>query len=691
MGKTKRIAMVSVDHFVNKALSEQLNAAFQYEVEVIPIFLREQDKIDTTNLDLIVCTSEALIDEIKKKATDEIPIIAVKRTINLKNISELINLNDGERVLVVNNHVQTTYETINELKKLGVNHLEFIPYYPGSENTVEKIAVTPGGAHLVPSYVERIIDLGVRLIELSSVIEIFMELNLPKSHLKNISERYSMELINVNLNNIEINKMLKGIFNVTNDGIAALDLSGNVFFANEKFAKLLDYNYNDLLSKNITDIISSRNIIDKILGPEHVEHELVRVKDREFVFNKTFLHQNKAVRGYIFGIQEVDYIQNLEREVRKRIIDKGFTARHKFEDLVGVSPKLTDKIKIAKKVAKTDLTVLIQGDDGTGKEIFAQAIHNTSDRRNEAFVAVNFAAISESLLESELFGYREGAFTGAIKGGKAGLFEQADKGTIFLDEIGDTSPQIQTRLLRVLQEKEIMRVGGNKIIPVDVRVIAATNKDLLKLVEEGKFRKDLYYRLKVLYFDVPPLNERKEDIPLLTQYFLAKLGSDKELSEEVKELFFQYSWPGNIRELENLMYYIDSIVEKKVVTKNDLPEEFLRSIEKNTIKDTSLDWVDIGLIPQGQLREYIAILEVLEQTKKLNLKVGRGKISQILNSKGLNITPEQVRLRIKDLDRRDLVKIGSTKQGTSITPKGLHFLREYNRGNIGLQYPNNNL
>ena len=155
-----------------------------------------------------------------------------------------------------------------------------------------------------------------------------------------------------------------------------------------------------------------------------------------------------------------------------------------------------------------------------------RAIHNTSDRRNEAFVAVNFAAISESLLESELFGYREGAFTGAIKGGKAGLFEQADKGTIFLDEIGDTSPQIQTRLLRVLQEKEIMRVGGNKIIPVDVRVIAATNKDLLKLVEEGKFRKDLYYRLKVLYFDVPPLNERKEDIPLLTKYFLAKLGSE---------------------------------------------------------------------------------------------------------------------------------------------------------------------
>jgi len=299
-------------------------------------------------------------------------------------------------------------------------------------------------------------------------------------------------------------------------------------------------------------------------------------------------------------------------------------------------------------------------------------------RKSGPFVAVNFAAISESLLESELFGYEEGSFTGANKGGKAGLFEQADKGTIFIDEIGDTALNIQKRLLRVLQEKQVMRVGGSKIIPIDVRVIAATNKNLLELVENQIFRKDLYYRLKVLHFNLPRLNERKEDIPLLVEFFLNGLGSRKYLSEEVLSLFKNYSWPGNIRELENLMYYIDSIVEGDEVKLEDLPEEFITQIEgMKKVEDNIIGQIDVDLLPSEKLDAYVAILKILNSTNELGVKMGRNKISKILIDNNIDLSPEQVRSRMKELERAGMVEIGNTKQGTIMSSKGRMFLESY--------------
>ena len=221
--------------------------------------------------------------------------------------------------------------------------------------------------------------------------------------------------------------------------------------------------------------------------------------------------------------------------------------------MVGNCNSLVKNIKLAKKVAKTNSTVLIQGETGTGKEVLAQAIHNESERRDYPFVAINFAAIPENLIESELFGYEDGAFTGARKGGKEGLFKKAHKGTIFLDEIGDASLYLQSRLLRVLQEREITPVGSTETIPIDIRVIAATNRELLEEVKLKNFREDLYYRLNVMPMYSIPLRERKTDIKLLLQYYLFKITKNKNLDEfftkEAIELLINYSWPGNIREL----------------------------------------------------------------------------------------------------------------------------------------------
>jgi len=681
----KRIALVTVDHLVNSALTKQLMNVFKNKVEIVQKYLHDSDVIDVKGMDIVLCSSKAIEKDVKAKINQNIPIMPLRRTIDLKNISELISLDTGLEVLLVSNYLSTANETIEILKKLGVDHIKFIPYYPECNENIRDIAVTPGGSHLVPKGVKKVIDIGLRIIDISSIIEIFLKLNLPTEELVILSAEYSKEMIRMNKYLYESNKMLKAMFEVTNDGIAALDMKGNIFFCNDKFSHLLGYNSSELISINITEIIKNNKIVDIMLDSGQRNNEIVNINNKEYMLNKTMLYYGEHLKLHLISIQEVFHIQNLEKEVRKKLVKTGFVAKYDFNDLVGKSKILQNKIRISKKIASSDLTVLIQGEDGTGKEIFAHSIHRWSKRKNEPFVAVNMASLSENLIESELFGYEEGAFTGASKGGKAGFFEQADKGTIFIDEIGDASPKIQVSLLRVLQEKKIIRVGGSRVIPIDVRVIAATNKDLYDLVLKGQFRKDLYYRLNVLHLRVPTLKERKEDIPLLAEYFFKKLNSNKTLSDEVIELFQEHSWPGNVRELENLIYYLDSIVEKQVVTAEDLPEDFvMRSMLHKEENELEFKEIFAESLPKEKINEYTEILKILEHAENMKIIIGRNRISDILESNGLYLSPEQVRQRLKELEKIGFINIGKTKQGTTINQEGKMFLKniKYKRLNI---------
>jgi len=253
--------------------------------------------------------------------------------------------------------------------------------------------------------------------------------------------------------------------------------------------------------------------------------------------------------------------------------------RYRFENIISKSTKMQQVIELIKIVAKSNATVLITGDSGTGKELVARAIHSQSYRKDKPFIAVSCAALPESLLESELFGHEKGSFTGAY-GQKKGKFEVANRGTLFLDEIGDISQNIQVHLLRVLEEKEFTRVGGNELLKVDVRVISATNKDLRKAIANKQFREDLYYRLNVVTIELPPLRDRKEDIPLLAQHFLKKftLENQKEVtgfSPEATDFLLNYEWPGNVRELENAIERAVILAKKPYIYFSDLPEENL--------------------------------------------------------------------------------------------------------------------
>jgi transcriptional regulator with PAS, ATPase and Fis domain len=286
------------------------------------------------------------------------------------------------------------------------------------------------------------------------------------------------------------------------------------------------------------------------------KEQITTINGNSVIARRIPLEFNNCIRGKVITLHEVTRIQASESKIRSSFYQKGLYARYHFKDLTGDSLVMQQLITRAKTYAGHDSNLLIYGETGTGKEVFAQSIHNFSKRSKGPFVSTNIASIPPSLLESELFGYVDGAFTGARKGGKPGLFELSHQGTLFLDEIGELAPEIQSRLLRVLQEREIMRIGDDKIIPIDVRIISATNRDLFKQTLSGTFRQDLYYRIHVVGLRIPPLRARAEDIPQIfehyLQHFAGQAGRDAHLTQAAKELLKTYSWPGNIRQLRNL-------------------------------------------------------------------------------------------------------------------------------------------
>jgi len=285
--------------------------------------------------------------------------------------------------------------------------------------------------------------------------------------------------------------------------------------------------------------------------------EIETMNGQQLAVNRVPISIGNLIVGAVVTFQPVTVIQELEGKIRRKVYERGHKAKLTFQDILGNSPAIKRAITVAEEFSEVNSTVLIMGETGTGKEIFAQSIHNSSGRRKGPFVAVNCAALPENLLESELFGYAEGAFTGAVRGGKIGLFELAHMGTIFLDEIPEISHKLQGRLLRVLQEREIMRLGDDKIVPVNVRVIAATNQDLYKMMQEGLFREDLYYRVEILKLVLPSLRGRREDIIPLMYHFLEEYCGQfgkkfRSLSPEAQRLLEDYHWPGNVRELSNI-------------------------------------------------------------------------------------------------------------------------------------------
>lgn len=392
--------------------------------------------------------------------------------------------------------------------------------------------------------------------------------------------------------------------------LVVVDKDGKIIYINKNYCDFLEVERDTVIGMHVSKVIeNSRMHIVAATGKEEIA-DLQYIRGNYMIANRIPIVSNNQVVG-AFGtvffrdtkewMKMNSHVKSMLTKIQSYIQDIDRSVKYSLDDLLGNSKQIQSLKNKVKMIAASDISVLIRGESGTGKELFAHSIHQLSNRSHQPFVKINCGAIPEHLLESELFGYEEGAFTGAKKGGKKGKFQLADGGTLFLDEIGDMPINMQVKLLRALQEGEVESVGSTEPVHIDVRIIAATNRPLEKMMEEKRFREDLFYRINVVPFMIPPLRERMEDVPALIEYFIKKITKKSgkrimSIEEEVIERFNQYSWPGNIREMENVIEASIHLTNNEVINLESLPDY---------LKESSL-------FPVGKKK----LKEIIEETEK---------------------------------------------------------------------------
>ena len=497
-------------------------------------------EVQISGFDLIRALHQA------RKETNKVAVVGFYPfTYGIKGLGDIMNIDIEILTLKENWYEHTLYveKKLKEIKKQGYNWIV-------GDNISVEIA-------------ER---LGMNTVLVESGKEALMQSILEAERVAEVRKK-----------ELEKNKRIKSIIDFAYEGIITVDQNGVIDTFNPQAVKIFEKEAYKIIGENVNKMFPEFDFSKITKIGQKIEGKIWTVGDIKIVANIIPIRINDETVRTVVTFQKVSQIQKTEQKIREKLYLKGNIAENTFSDIIGQSQIFRNLKEEAKNYAQVDSPVLLYGETGTGKELFAQAIHNYSPRKINPFVAFNCAALPESLLESELFGYVGGAFTGAKKEGKMGLFEQAHEGTIFLDEIGEISQNIQARLLRVLQEHKVRRLGDDKVIPVDVRIIASTNKKLIQLVKENKFRDDLYYRINVLNLEIPPLRERKEDISLLANFFIKKCGYKfkkivEGISEEGMQILENYDWPGNIRQLENIIERLVVRTDKNFIMTNLVKE-----------------------------------------------------------------------------------------------------------------------
>ena len=656
----KRIVVISGSEATRREIHEQLN---QLLGDIVQLESYATDNgIDKQFRDSIVLLTSPLIaaqcnDHVDRSCT----VIPARRSLNFACLDRLYELPEGDPVCVVNDTAETAAEVIEMLKLLGFTQHSYALYYPGATAPPENgpYIVTPGETALIPPGNYRIIDIGPRVLDISTIVEVLQALNLLAEKAYQASAKYlekiivlGRELHHSNRNTLASNEFLSTLFDSVGDGILSYTEEGTIRLLNPSASRILG------MAVGASLFLESRDLNQKLhafLTEDALDDYLLTIDESMYLFSKRFIPSN---RTYLLTIKNIRERINLENSLKKELKRQGHIAKHSFNSLIARSECMEVLKKKAEKLAASEFSILIHGESGTGKELFASAVHNASKRKNGPYLAVNFSALPDELIESELFGYEEGAFTGARKGGKAGLFELADQGTLFLDEIGDISPKIQSRLLRVLQEKEVLKLGGTRNIPVNARIVAATNKDLFEMVRRGEFREDLYYRLKKLTLTVPPLRERKEDIlPLLRHFLIQKNGAGLKLTSEATRHLEAYDWPGNVRELENTVEYMLAISDSSQGDLSILPEDLLR-LKTPYLRSSRT-------ISPGYTADQVSkfLLETVSTYNRDGRLIGRKTLSECSVERGFNLTEPQVRRLLERLSREGKIQMGKGRSG----------------------------
>ena len=657
----KKISIISMSEDTGCSIKQQLEIIFEKEfyIECLNL-LNYKEKYKECDLLIFSC------EEVKQICNHIIDVdlnyIVSKRVIKHQCIDEILNIPRGTDVLLVNDIPSSCEEVVRQLKSQGLDHINYHQYYPGIKS-YKNLDITPGESHLVPGEISNIIDIKSRHLDVSTLIEILIKLNCMDKYRSIVSSYFYRDMINVSTKYIKksqestrLKDLLTNLLDNQKNGIIYTNINNKVIVLNEESLRLLDINKENILSKDIYEILPA------------LKDDIININNKKILVSKEKIQDNDIYSGNMIILNEVKHIHKIDEELRRREKIKENQAKYTFDDMVGNCSSILKNVKLAKKVAKTNSTVLIQGETGTGKEVLAQAIHNESERKDYPFVAINFAAIPENLIESELFGYEDGAFTGAKKGGKEGLFKKAHKGTIFLDEIGDASLYLQSRLLRVLQEREITPVGSTENIPIDIRVIAATNKELLQEVKLKNFREDLYYRLNVMPMYSIPLRERKTDIKLLLQYYLFKITKVENIEEfftkEAIEMLINYNWPGNIRELVNVVEYVSTIKESGIkIDITYLPKYIIENCNSSNLL--------IEKEHHKSLNE--SEIWVLKKIYKYE-GIGRRTLSLLAKEEDVHLTEGKIRTIMAKLKKEGYIEIYKGLKGTKILEKGIEII-----------------
>lgn len=665
----KKCLVISVGKVTGQTIAHQLQKILGEGVEVSATQIKYREEYNQEaqkHIDLILFTSDVSYMGSRSLENVEVPFVIGARVINHKTIGEIISIAAGSEVLLLNDSEESAIEAIKQLKDLGLDHLTYYPCFPGARTHPKlPLVITPGEPQLMPPCCKTLIDIGTRILDLKTVYKIKEMLGLEGMIHDSLVISYIKDIIGITRSidksrkaEQESKQVLEMIFDTVDSGIGFLTKELEVLKINSKLQHILEINRRDIVGKKMSTVIPSINSEDIKREILHIE-----IKGASYIINFEQVQMN-GEESYLMTVYAVDKIKEMDQSTYGRVITGGLENLKTFDDYLSICPEVASMLKQAERFAKTDATITIQGENGTGKEIIAQGIHRHSYRKNKPFVPVNIAAISHNLLESELFGYEKGAFTGASKEGKIGLFEVANGGTLFIDEVGDAPMDIQVKLLRVLQEKKIRRVGGIEEIPVDVRIISATNKDLLALVDKDLFREDLYFRLNILPLYTIPLRLRGQDINHLLKYFMSIYFEEHIVTDllsyfdqETLHFLNHYRWRGNVRELINLVEYLSYIYEGRSFVLSDLPKYYLSQEDRGRLLSEDEVWL---------------LKQVLNYPG-----CGRSSLSKYAKEQAYALGEGQIRRLSTLLQSQGMLKTEEGKRGLHISEKGRRLLGKY--------------
>ncbi|OPL08182.1 MAG: hypothetical protein AVO33_01350 [delta proteobacterium ML8_F1] len=647
----KRIAVLVIEDQIGEFFKRELLTIFENQVTVDYYCPGKVSQPLIDEVEVVLYTDPSILIEMMDYIRSPVPLVMMKRTITGEGVRILKGLKKGSSAYVYNLNSFMANETLATLYGFGIDGLSLYPLDPAAQvkDTVDYI-ITPGEHQGLEAYRDRVVDIGNRIFDPSTILDLIATLNIDRRFADRIVKRYAARVPAYwkgLRNTLYDKKMLSGhlelVMNEFDRGVVLLDDKEEILLLNETASNILGLEKTVLEGEALQRLVAGFPGLERLGEARNFEGEIIEIGGQKVVVDLKEVRYDGVFFGKLILMKVYAELLKEQSRLHGQLTEKGYYAKYVFEDIVGEDDALQKTIEISRNVASSSSSVLILGETGTGKELFAGAIHNYSPRKNKPYIAINCATLPENLLESELFGYEGGAFTGAKKGGKLGVFERAQGGTLFLDEVGEIPLNLQARLLRALQEKEIMRVGGDAIIHVDVRIVAASNRDLNRMAEEGAFRRDLFYRLNVFSVKLPALREHKKDLPALIAHFLKELGEDREVDKSFVDFAGEYSWPGNVRELRNTLEYMVRMDRGALHVRN-LPSH-------------------LKLEGGGKESPHEQILEIVRRRAARGLGTGRRSIMEEFSKTYYKISEGRIREYLEELAARGQIRIFKGRKG----------------------------